>query len=305
MTWKPDIFIYHDPCDDGFGAAWAVWQRWGSEVEYVPAAYGKDPPDVAGKHVLIGDFSYKAPVIERLAAAAGSIVILDHHKSAMEDLAQLGQMDVAPEPFDIRSVSACLHALALEGCPPVIPYFDMNKSGARLVWEFCHPEAVGDMVPDLIKYVEDRDLWRFALPSSRAFTLYLKSMPRDFSTWSEINTDLIYRDIREKLLREARAIERFYDQQIGRIRRNVRTITLAGFNVPAVNCPGELASDVGNAMLAADPAAPFSVTYCDRPGGTRSFSLRSDDNRVDVARIAQRFGGGGHRNAAGFEVPQP
>lgn len=302
MTWKPDIFIYHDPCDDGFGAAWAVWQRWGSKVEYVPAAYGKEPPDVAGKRVLIGDFSYKAPVIAGLATAAHSIVILDHHKSAMEDLALLGQMAVAPEPFDFRSVSACLHTLAQEGWPPVIPYFDMAKSGARLIWEFCHPDL---MVPEIIRYVEDRDLWRFALPDSRAFTLYLKSQPRDFSTWSEVDHMLSYQDSRDELFRAAKAVERFYEQQIGRIRRNVRTIALAGFNVPAVNCPAELASDVGNAMLAADPAAPFSVTYYDKAGGTRSFSLRSEDTRVDVARIAQRFGGGGHRNAAGFEVPHP
>lgn len=302
MTWKPDIFIYHDPCDDGFGAAWAVWKRWGGEVLYVPAAYGKAPPDVSGKNVLIGDFSYKAPVISSLAEDAASIVILDHHKSAMEDLAQLGQMDVAPEPFDYRAVNPSLLSLGMEGLPPVIPYFDMNKSGARLVWEFCHP---GEMVPELIRYVEDRDLWRFVLPHSRAFTLYLKSQPRDFGTWSDVNHLLSYHDTRVELFREARAIERFYDQQIGRIRRNVRTIALAGFNVPAVNCPGELASDVGNAMLAADPGAPFSVTYYDKAGGTRSFSLRSEDTRVDVARIAQRFGGGGHRNAAGFEVPQP
>ena len=25
---KPDICIYHGGCDDGFGAAWAVWKRW-------------------------------------------------------------------------------------------------------------------------------------------------------------------------------------------------------------------------------------------------------------------------------------
>lgn len=302
MTWKPDIFIYHDPCDDGFGAAWAVWQRWGADVLYVPAAYGKAPPDVSGKRVLIGDFSYKAPVIQALAETAHSIVILDHHKSAMEDLAQLGQMDVAPEPFDYLCVDAGLNTLAMEGLPLVIPYFDMSRSGARLVWGFCHP---GEMVPELIRYVEDRDLWRFALPDSRAFTLYLKSQPREFGTWSEVDHMLSYQDSRDELFRAAKAIERFYEQQIGRIRRNVRTIALAGFNVPAVSCPGELASDVGNAMLAADPGAPFSVTYYDKAGGTRSFSLRSENSRVDVSRIAQRFGGGGHRNAAGFEVPQP
>jgi nanoRNase/pAp phosphatase (c-di-AMP/oligoRNAs hydrolase) len=33
------------------------------------------------------------------------------------------------------------------------------------------------------------------------------------------------------------------------------------------------------------------------------FSLRSDRNGRDVAAIAEGYGGGGHRHAAGFQVP--
>lgn len=50
--WKPDLCIYHGNCDDGFGAAWAIWRRWGYEVAYVPGVYGKDPVGVEGRHVL-------------------------------------------------------------------------------------------------------------------------------------------------------------------------------------------------------------------------------------------------------------
>lgn len=46
--WKPDLCIYHGNCDDGFGAAWAIWKRWGNEVAYIPGVYGKPLPDGPG-----------------------------------------------------------------------------------------------------------------------------------------------------------------------------------------------------------------------------------------------------------------
>ena len=70
MTWKPDIMIYHANCADGFGAAWAAWMRWGDEVEYFPCAYGQEPPDVSGKHVMIGAFSFKRDVLHSLSLRA-------------------------------------------------------------------------------------------------------------------------------------------------------------------------------------------------------------------------------------------
>ena len=72
---------------------------------------------------------------ERLAARAGSTRVLDHHATAAEDLAGL--------PFVT---------------------IDLDRSGAVLAWEHFHP---GRPVPLLLRYVQDRDLWRWALPRSR------------------------------------------------------------------------------------------------------------------------------------------
>jgi len=92
--WKPDICIYHGNCDDGFGAAWAIWKRW-PDIEFVPGVYGKPLPDVAGKNVLFVDFSAKRPEIEAMAKVAKTILIIDHHKTAEADL----------EPFKINLCS--------------------------------------------------------------------------------------------------------------------------------------------------------------------------------------------------------
>lgn len=83
------ICIYHANCADGFTAAWAVREALGETVEYIPAGYGDEPPDVAGADVIIVDFSYKRPVLERMAHTARSIIVLDHHKTARDDLINL------------------------------------------------------------------------------------------------------------------------------------------------------------------------------------------------------------------------
>lgn len=74
---------------------------------------------------------------------------------------------------------------------------------------------------------------------------------------------------------------------------------IAGYNVPVVNAPYMWASELGNELCQGEP---FAATYYDT-AEARVFSLRSKDDGVDVSEIASEFGGGGHRNAAGFRVP--
>jgi len=89
--------IYHGNCADGFGAAWVVRKALGDDVEFVPGVYGQEPPDVTGKDVVIVDFSYKYDVLRALAVAANSIIVLDHHKSAADDLVRFEQFHAGVE----------------------------------------------------------------------------------------------------------------------------------------------------------------------------------------------------------------
>ncbi|WBO23984.1 hypothetical protein [Sphingomonas abietis] len=297
MSWKPDVMIYHASCADGFGAAWAAWKRWGASVEYIPASHGSTPPDVAGKHVLIGDFSYKLPVLEEMLQSAASIVILDHHKSAEADLAPFVATAAAANPFE---VTAMLRALADLHRPPCIAVFDMERSGARMVWDFCHSTPA----PRLVALIEDRDLWRFAYPEAKEFALWLRAEPFSFERWTEIDAIMAEPARAAGIKAEADAMQRFYDQKCSEIISTARLEPILGHMVPVVNCPSAFASDVGNSLLNEFPDAAFSACYSEGRKG-RTFSLRSEGGRADVSLIAARFGGGGHRNAAGFLVPLP
>ena len=258
------LCIYHGNCADGFGAAWAVRKALG-DIDFYPGVHQDPPPDVAGMDVVMVDFSYKRPVLLEMAEEANSILILDHHKTASEDLVDL------PANVTVK--------------------FDMNRSGAILAWEHFFPD---EDPPQILLHIEDRDLWRFALPNTRRIQAAVFSYPYDFEVWDE----LMRADV-STLATDGEAIERKHFKDIRELLGVVtREMNIAGHRVPVANLPYTMSSDAGHEL---SKDRPFAACYWDTPEG-RVFSLRSNDGGVDVSEVAKRYGGGGHRNAAGFRV---
>lgn len=297
MPWKPDVCVYHGGCDDGFGAALAVWKSWADDVQYVPAGYGTPlqlPNDGKDKHILFVDFSLKQDAMRDLGEKAASIVILDHHKTAQ---AELRPWTLGHENIELRAelaeVEENLALNRMEGVLPIIAYFCMQKSGARMAWEFCLPHHP---VPALIRAIEDRDLWRFALPSTREVSAALRTFPHNFYLWDGLSSiDL------SALVVEGSAIIRGHKKNIESFLRNRYWTDVAWHHVPVVNVPYHYASDTAHELLAIEPEAPFAACWFQRGDGKVQWSLRSEDSRMDVSEVARSMGGGGHRNAAGFE----
>lgn len=294
MTWTPDIVIYHDKCIDGFTAAWCCWQRW-PHAGYFARNYGM-PVDleVDGKRILIVDFSYPAEILNGLiGAGANSIVILDHHKSAEEELTPFRRYADKPERFTLATATTMIEDLQRGGYPPICALFDMQRSGGGLAWDFAH-ETVRPLLVDL---VEDRDLWRFRFgESSRNLHLALSTRPKDFETWTAASDEV------QELLNAGRAIASYRDTLIEEIADRAWVTQIDGKPVITVDCPYLLVSETAHRLLQLHPDAAFAAM---RVAGEHSitFSLRSEDDREDVSAIARKFGGGGHRNASGFRVP--
>jgi len=264
------LCIYHSNCPDGFGAAWAVRNTLGDDVEFYKGIHQQAPPDVDAVDVLLVDFSYKKDVLENMLKTAASITILDHHISAEKDLSDL------------------LSSGKING------KFDMNKSGAMLVWEWFNPDKPA---PRLIEHIQDRDLWRFELDGTREVHAALSSYPYDFDVWGKLMASS--NDELEALKRDGVAIERRLQKDIKElIESGVRRMLIGGYDVPVLNVPSAYVSDAGNIMSIDEP---FAACYWDHSHG-RSFSLRSSEKGVDVSEIARKYGGGGHIKAAGFTV---
>jgi oligoribonuclease NrnB/cAMP/cGMP phosphodiesterase (DHH superfamily) len=292
MTYKPDLCIHHSPCQDGFAAAWAVWKRW-PDTEFHPGVYGQDPPDVTGKHVLLVDFSYKRPVLEEMSRTAATITILDHHKTAEADLETYAILN----GVNAETIEATI-AATQPGLGAIRAQFDMTQSGAHLAWAFCHP---GAPIPRLIRYVEDRDLWRFDLDDTREIAADLFSRPYEFGEFSEFATQLESREGRDLIVAGGEAIERKHHKDVGELLDlTMRYMVIGGLRVPVANIPYFMASDAAHILAEGNP---FGACYFDRGDGQRQFSLRSQPGGADVSLIAKAYGGGGHEHAAGFQVP--
>jgi oligoribonuclease NrnB/cAMP/cGMP phosphodiesterase (DHH superfamily) len=241
---------------DGFGAAWALWKRF-PEARFVPVKHGFPQPEgLDGRHVVMVDFSYHRDDILALAARTASLQILDHHITAQSGLADL--------PF---------------------AYFDMDRSGAVLAWEWAHTQPV----PWLLQYVQDKDLWHWQLPHSREISAALASYAFDFVTWEQFQF--------ETLKVEGTGILRHENSLVDKLVREAIMVSIAGHTVPAVHSP-VLASQIGERLAAHHT---FGVIWHQKDG-RRYFSLRSKTGGVSVSEIAAQYGGGGHTHAAGFSI---
>lgn len=279
---KP-LCIYHGACDDGFGAAWCVRKALGDEVEFYPGVYMKDPPPTAGRDVIFVDFSYKRPVLDKMAQAASSILILDHHKTAQEDLADV---PVAPSWERWRQWNDPLLDAGV-GTYRRAALFDMNRSGAGLAWDYF----VGGERPEFVNYLEDRDLWRKQLPGGDEFTIALRSYPQDFTTWDRLIAGGV-----AHLVQEGHSIQRYYRLRVEELKRSAYRAELGGSICRISNAPYFAASEVAGELC---ETAAFGACYFEVEKGRYQYSLRSRGD-FDVSTIARKFGGGGHKSAAGF-----
>ncbi len=274
-----DHVIYHGGCIDGWTAAW-LFHRAYPDAEIHAGIYGEPPPDGLDGHVVIADFSYPRDVTLALAGQVDRLTILDHHQTAIENLGFPG-------------VSGLLHG--------TISYtLDVKHSGAALSLMYL---GDFDWLPGterLVNYVEDRDLWRFALPDSRQISAYINATPLTYDDWDQLAIEL--EAAPETIVKCGATVMRRNGVLIDQMTNTVRVYTIAGLQVPAVASPYGLGSDTAG-ILANDPRWPHRIGayYIDHED-RREFGLRSTDDGPDVAKIAQQYGGGGHPHASGFRV---
>jgi oligoribonuclease NrnB/cAMP/cGMP phosphodiesterase (DHH superfamily) len=276
------IVIYHSSCVDGWCAAW-IFDRCLHGAELLPAHYGDEPPNVDGREVYVLDFSYPRQVMIEMHKSAHSLWVLDHHATAEEACADL--------PFCI---------------------FDKEQSGAGLAYWWCYDQgwiadlkATGEWrdiasgMSTLSQYVQDRDLFRFALDASEAVNAAIRSYSFELEVWDYLSRRCHVTPL--SLVGEGEAIQRYRKQITKSHVGHSHIVEIAGVHVPAVLCAtGDIISDVCGELAKGEL---FAATYCPTSEGDLLVSLRSEKNGLDVGQIAKEFGGGGHKHAAGFKLP--
>lgn len=270
--------IYHDNCADGFLAAYVAWNFLKKTLPHFdPMSYG-DPLNVnlyAGQEVYILDFSLPPEDLLRLAEVAAKVTTLDHHKSAISKYE------------------------GIEFPDNVVNIFDVNKSGALLAWEYFHPTQ---LPPGYVVYADDYDRWQFKYPLSKPFitALYAKRTIWNFTWFEDLLTEPA-NSLYNPFIMQGTALLDARENSIQAMYESMRTecMLLNYYRGLAVNCPKEFASDMGNFL--AKKSGTFGLTWFVKANGEVEVSLRSQ-YEYDVASIAEAFGGGGHKNAAGFKL---
>lgn len=271
---KTIIGIYHKSCNDGTAAAAVLLKKF-PQAQLFPLGHNYVLTDLDPirniKEIDEIYFVDCAIGINELLAVAKKVTVIDHHISIKEEL----------------------DALAKDGKINYI--FDNKKSGSSLAWSYFFP---AEPIPEIIKYVEDSDLWNWAYGETTKYvTNYLSlnmNMPEVFLSLFGENIEHIKKD--------GSIITRYADSNIERIMREVRPIKLkiGDHEVFAYNVT-MYQSAVGNNL---SKQIGGVVTMFTIKGEKVKLDFRCGDGHEPSAiDLATLLGGGGHRNASGAEVP--
>ena len=275
LTDPQPLVIYHGrKCPDGFAAALAAWLFYAGKAEFLSLDHGDiqsvdDLPALVGRAVYILDFSFAPGILRVIDERAAKLVMLDHHKSAAEKLTGFA-------------------------CRCGVVHFDMDKSGARLAWEFFQPRVA---VPALIRFVEDRDLWTWRYPESPAFLSALDMEPLEFARWARIAAFSPAEQL--EFMQRGSAMDEKFKKLASDLAENAQPVLFNGQAGLMLNAPGVFHSLIGN--LLSKKCGSFALMWHVGKSGGVKVGLRSQPG-FDCIALAESMGGGGHAQACGFKM---
>lgn len=294
---SPIILLYHAKCHDGFAAAVISNMAYANDPDVSVMYVGLDPNRLVDginellhlpeeSSVLSFDVSFNRKGFELLQERFNEVRIFDHHESTVKNF---------------------------EGELPVEIHYDIAQCGATLAWNYFFPKKA---LPLVLQYILARDTWRFDLFGSDridetkaiCLALYEALQPNYHditekqpkidawlpfmkgSTRSEV-------DWFDRMLEYSRILSTHQEIELRPLKKSAVQVKFAGYQVTICNSPVEV-SDLGN-QLALETKCDFALIW--RCSGTTIYiSLRSIGD-FNVADVATKYGGGGHKNAAAFK----
>lgn len=272
-TTQNPIILYHANCTDGMGAAFAAWKYFGEEAKYIPVQYGQPMPveitEGKDEYIFMVDFSYSREVIESLRTRHKRVIVIDHHKTAEAELAGL---------------TDCV--------------FDMKKSGAVLAWEYFHQTVTRNVeVPTILLHVQDRDLWNWEMENTREICLGLMQL-KTFKEWDNARAHTLFE--------QGLALAKYIDDKVDSASKEERVLLKPLTKHSKVRAGIVNTTDNVSEICAAiikKHGVDVGVGYFVDNQMMAIVSLRSDRNsEVDVSEFAKKYGGGGHKSAAGCKM---
>lgn len=264
--------FYHNDMD-GKCAGAIVRKAYRQQGEYIPIDYKDDFPfDTISQNetVVIVDFSLqKEGDFERLLTITKNVVWIDHHKSAIEKHAHISDQ--------VKGIQ------------------EVNKiAGCGLTWKYLFPEQ---HTPRAVQLLGDYDTWTFAYgEDSKLFQIgcQLEETQPESDIWIDW-LDRVYDPYSE--IQQGRMLKQYQDKA------NAATVKHWAFfaefeGYRAVCCN----SHVRNSQLFDSITEPYDLMMPFIWDGKQwTVSIYTTREDTDCSELAKKYGGGGHKGAAGFQ----
>lgn len=266
------ITVFYDGHDeDGFTSAWLA-SKYLKVDQFIPCPRNFIPADVKDSIVYLLDLCFGKKNMTKIISKAKKVIVYDHHKTAIPVLEHLSKK------FDKNKFEYVC---------------DVNKCAAMITLEQLHIGQKPTKYLKFVSYVQDKDLWVWKQSFSREVDAYFKLFDFTFENWNHIFDEL--NNNFDKIVETGTIVLRYRQRLIDKI---IEMAAQKGKdNVMTVNSP-VLQSEIGNQLAS---KAKYVKIWHINDKDNESVSLRSVGD-LDVSEIAKEFGGGGHKNAAGYQI---
>lgn len=276
------ICFYHDDLDGKCSAA--IVNKYVQNCEFYKVQYNEYEFEqilekATGQDVYLVDFSFLFHEMEKLLEITKKyntkFIWIDHHVTAKEKLKKF---------FDTENIAGIR---------------SLETSACALTWEYF---AKDELMPDVVRFIADWDCWKFEYGE----------ITKEINEYFNAVDNLPYFDIWKKTLSPAADINEFRSAgQLLLHAKNKRVFTsikyceikkLKGVGKCIIyNTPHDI-SDIGNFLVKSGDYKCAVVYRCLK--GDVVVSMRGDFKTTGFKcnEFAEKFGGGGHVDSAGFQM---
>jgi nanoRNase/pAp phosphatase (c-di-AMP/oligoRNAs hydrolase) len=267
---KHIIILYHAYCTDGYSGAWVAHKKFGKNASYIPVKRGESLPEgLQGKEVYVIDFSFSKEEIAFAESVAQKFVVIDHHHSSEDDVTSAKEY-----------------------------VFDKEFSGGYLAYRYFFPEKE---VPLFLQYISEGDTYLLRLKDYEKYMPIVYARDATFENFDELERLFEIEEGRRHLETLSKIIAEYKGKLLRPIVDSIHFVSFEGVIMPAVNAtlPIDERSEALHLIYEKYPPVALMYRY---DAGEWKCSLRSNGT-FDCTVIATKYGGGGHKESAGFALP--
>ena len=283
-----NIVVFHHNDNDGKAAA-AIIYNWFlcADIvvkDFISVNYNDSIPTAdrigEGDDVYIVDYSFTNATLNNLieiCKKANSVSWFDHHRSSLEVVDKVKEMDICKD---------CIVTTEMSGA--LITYnFYKNKG----FWKY-DASLIPKYMEDVIRLVDDYDRWIHANPGSLLFNIGSELYDTDPRAviWGSIDP--------KEIIKQGGIIKEYNDKKNTNLTKNNGfIIKINGHECIVLNTPEASSKAFGEYF----DKYKFGIRFVFN-GKNYTYSIYSELEDIDCAKIAQKFNprGGGHKGAAGF-----